>query len=198
MTRRLLLFMGVLALSFGAVVVFANWRPTIDSASRSDDTPALKPGERTTTADGRMSFTAPAGWTTRPCPPREDPACAQVSPKGGGEGDVVMLMITAPNPVEGSPMDLFLVDDPVIVPSDPAVQRFTLDGAKAVRLDSYKLPPEPMASMDEMPGVSDVMVFGVVPDATDEFMIMCRNGVLPAAQMRAGCDLIVESLRFPR
>jgi hypothetical protein len=111
---------------------------------------------------------------------------------------MVMLVTTEPNPVEGSPMDLFLVDDPAVVPSDPAVRRLTLDGAKAVRLDAYKLPPGPMANMEEFPGVQDVMVFGVIPDSTDEFMIMCRHGVLPAAQMRAGCDLIVESLRFPR
>ncbi|MGV9211912.1 hypothetical protein ACTFTM_08625 [Micromonospora sp. RB23] len=196
MMRRVLLFVSVLALSFSAVVVFANWRAT----TGSNDTAALEPGERTSTADGRMSFTAPADWTARPCPPRGEPDCTQISPKAGGEGegDLVMVMTTEPNPVEGSPMDLFLVDDPAVVPSDPAVQRLTLDGAKAVRIDAYKLPPGPMANMDEFPGVHDVTVFGVIPDSTDEFMIMCRHGVLPATQMRAGCDLIVESLRFPR
>jgi hypothetical protein len=194
MLRRLLLFVGVLALSFGAVVVFANWRAT----TGSDDPAALKSGERTTTADGRMSFTAPAGWTTRPCPPRSEPDCTEVSPKAGGDGDSVMLMTTEPNPVEGSPMDLLLVDDPAVAPSDPAIQRLTLDGAKAVRIDAYKFPPGSMASMEGLPSVPDVMVYGVIPDSTDEFMIRCRHGVLPAAQMRAGCDLIVESLRFPR
>ncbi|WP_435205930.1 hypothetical protein [Micromonospora sp. bgisy143] len=194
MMRKLLLFVGVLALSFGAVVVFANWRAT----TGSEGTAALKAGERTTTADGRMSYTAPAEWTARPCPPRGEPDCTQVSPKAGGEGDIVMLMTMEPNPVEGSVMDLFLVDDPAVAPTDPAVQRLTLDGAKAVRIDSYKFPPEPMANMEGFPGVADVMVYGVIPDSTDEFAIMCRHGVLPAAQMRAGCDLIVESLRFPR
>ncbi|MET8083276.1 hypothetical protein [Micromonospora sp. NPDC005237] len=197
MMRKLLLFVGVLALSFGAVVAFVNWRSTIGQASRSEDTTPLKPGERTTTADGRMSFTAPAGWTARPCPPLEDPGCLQVSPKAGGEGDIVLVMAFARNPVEGTPMDLMLVDDPAVVPPDPAVQRLTLDGAKAVRLDSFKLPQRPVPSMTELPGVDDVMVYGVVPDSTDEFMITCRHGVLPAAQMRAGCDMIVESLRFP-
>lgn len=190
--------MGVLALSFVAVVTFANWRSTTGPASRADDTTALQAGERTPTADGRMSFTAPAGWTARPCLPRTELDCTQISPKAGGEGDSVMLLTTEPNPVEGSVMDLLLVDDPAVVPSHPAVQRLTLDGAKAVRLDAYKFPPEPMANMEGLPGVDDVMVYGVIPDSTDEFMISCRHGVLPAAQMRAGCDLIVESLRFPR
>ncbi|MCF0097082.1 hypothetical protein B0E54_05951 [Micromonospora sp. MH99] len=96
-------------------------------------------------------------------------------------------------------MDLMLVDDPAVVPPDPAVQRLTLDGVKSVRIDSYKFSPLPMANMEGLPGVDDVLVFGVVPDgSTDEFMISCRHGVLPATQMRAGCDLVVESLRFRR
>ncbi|MET8203628.1 hypothetical protein [Micromonospora taraxaci] len=196
MTRKWPLFIAVLMLSFGVVVALASQRSGTGSATRAGDTTRLDPGERTTTADGRMGFTAPKGWTARPCLPHRDPGCVQVSPKDAEEGDTVTMMAFASNSVEGTPMDLLLIEDPAIMPPDPSIKRLTLDGAKAVRMDLSKLPSGPMPSTATLPGVEDVMVYGIVPGSTDQFIISCGHDRL-AAEMRVGCDLIVESVHFP-
>ncbi|MEU4337431.1 hypothetical protein AB0F59_22750 [Micromonospora lupini] len=197
MMRKMLLFGLVLVLSFSVVVILARRGVNNGPAARSGSTTALDPGERTGTADGRVSFTAPKGWTTGPCPPREDPGCARISPRGAAEGDTVTVLTSPANPVEGSPMDLLLIDDPAIMPPNPSMERLTLDGAKAVRMDLSELAPGPLPNTATLPGVGDVMVYGVVPGSTDTFMVDCRHDRL-AVEMRAGCDLIVKSLRFPR
>ncbi|GAA2187607.1 hypothetical protein GCM10009848_25380 [Micromonospora lupini] len=193
----MLLFGVVLVLSFSVVVILARRGVNNGPAARSGSTTALEPGERTGTVDGRVSFTAPRGWTTGPCPPREDPGCAQISPRGATEGDTVTVLTSPANSVEGSPMDLLLIDDPAIMPPNPSMERLTLDGAKAVRMNLSELAPGPLPSTATLPGVEDVMVYGVVPGSTDTFMVDCRHDRL-VAEMRAGCDLIVKSLRFPR
>ncbi|MCX5070584.1 hypothetical protein OOJ91_32590 [Micromonospora lupini] len=120
MMRKMLLFGLVLVLSFSVVVILGRRGVINGSTARSGSTTALDPGERTGTADGRVSFTAPKGWTTGPCPPREDPDCAQLSPRGAAGGDTVTVLTSPANTVEGSPMDLLLIDDPAILPPDPS------------------------------------------------------------------------------
>lgn len=106
-------------------------------------------------------------------------------------------MVTPANPVEGTPMDLLLVDDPALMVQDPSIERLTLDGAKVVRMDMSNVPTGPWSDGAALPGVADVMVFGIMPGSTDQLLIDCRHDRL-AVEMRAGCDLLVESLRFPR
>ncbi|WFF03516.1 hypothetical protein [Micromonospora sp. WMMD964] len=195
MTRKWPLFIAVLMLSFTVVVALGSRRSGTGSAPRAGDTTRLGPGERTTTGDGRVSFTAPKGWTAGPCPPRGDANCVHLSPRGAAEGDAVILIASESNRVEGSPMDLLLVDDPSRAMQNPSVERLTLDGAKAVRMDLSALGGGPR--WDGEPGVQDVMVYGVLPGGTHNLMVSCGHDRL-AVEMRAGCDLIVESLRFPR
>ncbi|MEV1157574.1 hypothetical protein AB0J27_19470 [Micromonospora chokoriensis] len=104
-------------------------------------------------------------------------------------------MASERNQVEGSPMDLLLVDDPPLAVQDPSVERLTLDGAKAVRMDLSALPSAPSPS--DLQGIQDVLVVGVLPVGTHNLVVTCSHDRL-VAEMRAGCDLIVESLRFPR
>ncbi|MGW0217142.1 hypothetical protein ACWDXH_22405 [Micromonospora chokoriensis] len=195
MTRKWPLFIVVLILSFGVVVALGSQRSDTGSAIRAGDTTRLDPGERSTTGDGRVSFTAPKGWATSPCPPRGDGNCVHLSPSGAAAGDAVIVMASESNKVEGSPMDLLLVDDPSVAVQDPSVERLTLDGAKAVRMDLAALGGGPRPS--DLPGVQDVMVYGTLPGDTHDLLVTCSHDRL-VAEMRAGCDLIVESLRFPR
>ncbi|MFG1868172.1 hypothetical protein [Micromonospora arborensis] len=197
MMRKVLLFGVVLVLSFSVVVAVGNQRSSTGSQTRAGDTTRLDPAERTTTDDGRVSFTAPKGWMARPCLPSAGPGCVQLSPGGASEGDTVSVMTTTPNPVEGTPMDLLLIDDPALMVQDPSIERLTLDGAKVVRMDVADVPTGPWSSDAALPGVADVMVVGILPGSTDQLLINCRHDRL-AVEMRAGCDLIVESLRFPR
>lgn len=200
MTRKWPLFIVVLMLSFGVVVALGSQRSGTGSGNRAGDTTRLDttrldPGERTTTGDGRVSFTAPKGWTAGPCPPRGDANCVRLSPRGGAEGDAVTVLASERNQVEGSPMDLLLVDDPSLAVQDPSIERLTLDGAKAVRMDLAALGGDP--GWEGEPGVQDVTVYGDLPGGTHNLLVTCSHDQL-VAEMRAGCDLIVESLRFPR
>ncbi|MDG4779819.1 hypothetical protein O7614_09210 [Micromonospora sp. WMMD961] len=207
MMRKWPLFIVVLMLSFGVVVALGSQRSSTGSATRAGDTPRPDPGERTTTGDGRVSFTAPKGWTTGPCPPRGDANCVRLSPRGAAEGDAVIVMANERNQVEGSPMDLLLADDAFLGAQSPSIERLTLDGAKVARMDLSALPTpagppgDSAADADPwssgLPGVQDVLVVGVLPVGTHSLLVTCGHGRL-VAEMRAGCDLIVESLRFPR
>lgn len=187
--KRILLGLGVAVLL--AVALIVGYRSLGDGPEQAGATAGSTDGQMST-PDGRLNFAAPAGWTQRRCPSGAD-ACTQVAPRGGAPDDAVTVVAGPRNPVEGTPVDLMLSEDPVF--AGPGLERITVDGAKAVRID--------YAEMDRTnfpPGTDaiDVLVIGVVPGSTDEFMVSCGHERTSEAEMRAACDLIVQSLRISR
>src|SRR5258705_8860529 len=155
-----------LALAAGVALTVAAAAAVYFSRLAEPDRPL---GERVATADGRLGFTAPAGWHQSACPSGSSD-CVQVSPSEAGSGDVVSVLIAQPNTVEGNPADVLLMTDtPLDLDGIAGFDRLTVAGAAAVRIDTAKMPDA--GGETGVPGIDRTRIiwYGAVPGTADPF-----------------------------
>ena len=155
------------------------------------------PVRETGTRDGRAQLSVPADWTDSECElPQDD--CLVLRPSGGGPGDRISVILAEPNPVEGDLFDLLL--GPELPPEiESTIDRLTVGGQPAVRLDDDKI-PDSYASASRGPDTAadSIMIYGFLPGGTRgaNFTVWCQYDVLEQ-QVRAACDTVVKSMTFP-
>lgn len=125
---------------------------------------------------GRFTFRMPVGWQNLRCPgpPRE---CVRVLPDPGDLDDAIFVGFMQLNSVEGDPSDLLLDPDLAL----GGVPRLKVDGLPAIRVEDAYL--------------RAVLMVGPLPDG--KFVVYCGYRS-HEAQIRKGCDLVVQTLEIRR
>ena len=188
-----------LVLASGIVLVIAAAATAYYFYTRTGAGPiaaASIPGERVATDDGRVAFTAPAGWVRSACPSGASD-CVQVWPPGAGMEDSVTAMVVVPDPhaPEGDISVMLLMSDgPMALRDSPWLERVTIAGVAAVKTDMAKMPEQPFPELD----TSVITAMGWMPGTNgDRFVIMC-NFDRREPEIRAGCDLAMSTFTINR
>ncbi|MEV1144272.1 hypothetical protein [Micromonospora sp. NPDC049799] len=192
MKRTLLVTVVVLVVGIGAGVVWGRHVvETRDHGGGGGTGPVSE--RRVATGDGRLSVDLPTGWEESACPTEEGRICLLISPAGAGEDDGIAVFVTPLESGRGSMYDFYTDAVGEDSPSHRGLQRVTVDGMSALRIDHAQMP----RAEQNGPAAPYIMVVGEVVPGTAEFTVMCRYDQR-RTEIRSACDAVTASLRLRR
>jgi hypothetical protein len=171
------------------VVVVPAAAVAVGYLSRAHRAPAVRAGESVSLHGGKVTFRAPDGWTRPGCPSGDTADCVMLLAPGGdptATGDSINAIVSTPDAKapEGD-LSLLLLDP--TVGAAPGATYFTRDGVRFVRMHT-----DTGTAVD--PESATTLVLGSLPNG-DRVILTCIEKTEPAL-VRAGCDIVVNSLRI--